>query len=86
MFDWVKKIIEKRNSKAEKEAFKDEVYSDDNRSIIDDTTLSETEELNKTNNLVKKNIRDKASEKRKKDLEALEDMNDTMNSKIKGLF
>jgi hypothetical protein len=86
MFDWVKRIIEKRNLKAEKEAFKEEVYSDDNRSIIDNSTLSETDTLNKTNESVKKTIRNKASEKRKKDLDALEEMNNNMNSQIKGLF
>ena len=79
MFDWIKRIIEKRNSKAEKEAFKEEVYSDDNCSVIDDDTLSETQQLNQTNNSVKDSIRTKSAQKRKKDLETLEDMNSNLN-------
>ena len=86
MFGWFKKIIEKKNSEAEKKAFKDSVYSDDNRNIIDDETVNESQSIVDSYDKEKQDVISKAEKKRRKDMERLEEMDKGLNDTIKSLF
>jgi hypothetical protein len=86
MFEWFKKIIDKKNSESEMNSFKDSVYSDDNRNIIDDDTVTESQEIVDNYDKDKKEVISKAEKKRQKDLEKLQNMNSSLNDGIKSLF
>ena len=72
MFNWIKEIINKRNTEDDMKAFKDKVYNDDKRNIIDDETINESQEIVDNFDKEKKELILNAKNQRKIDSEKIE--------------